>query len=438
MTIAAAVITAVIVLSMSYMFFFSEEKGPSVTAIGPDGTSLGSVSVTRNGFVSIDWMEIQEAKITADGKPLGISFAGWYTDSSFETPFYRYTQITGNINIYADSNELDFSLTQSSVISDVNKRSCTFTPEGFTPDPGSVTWTITDSFKTWGTVPGAVTDSPAATHALNMGMYDVTMTAAVDGEEKKTTKAVIVGEPAENPGDLGDEIKTTVTWTDYEGNARTLSYSFSVADYIGFAKMNRMRDFRIPAIAGFVVWDWVTSNPNPVKEIADKLVKMADDEGMTEQQKMNLIASYVNSGEWVSDSKYYRIPGVHKNDVSVEYYKYPMEALYDWILYGGPGDCECKSILTAAIARAAGFEYVGIIVLTNPSPTVLEGHAVAGIKHADFEPPVPRSGTYFYQLNDYYACDTVSPGPALAGLRLGELLEKYNGDGWSKRLFTVS
>jgi hypothetical protein len=90
-----------------------------------------------------------------------------------------------------------------------------------------------------------------------------------------------------------------------------------------------------------------------------------------------------------------------------------MEALYDEIVYSGPGDCDCKSILMAAVAKAYGFDSA-VITITKAN---VEGHAVAGIKdpsssfvkpETDLPPPKPPwifldpesvGGYYAYDCN---------------------------------------
>jgi hypothetical protein len=168
---------------------------------------------------------------------------------------------------------------------------------------------------------------------------------------------------------------------------------------------------------------------------------------MSEQDRANLIASFVNEGlsgnERDSDHFYYRIQGIHISSTSVEYYRYPEEALYDRIMYKGLGDCDCHAILTAAIAKACGLDSA-VLVMTNPDPSIAEGHAIAGIKlkAEDFTPPGPQSGPGWSasfmdpeKLNGYYACETFRKGWKLF---VGNAEDEYQGSGWTWFVFPVT
>jgi len=420
---AIALAAAVMIAGMVYVVM-NEDGRPTVT-LSSGGQSVGQTAVTEGGFVSIDWLEDAESRLIAPEE--GLNFAGWYTDTSYQTVFFRYTPITGNTTLYAGWNELSFTVTQSITKTAPNRLTCTF--DDTTGTSESTTWTIKDSFKTSGPVPGAAQGS-GVQHitTLNIGMYDVTMTASVNGESKKTVRSVVVGE------DESILIENTVKWK-WSPDASipavnyTFTYSFHVSEYIEFAKMNRDRDFKVPQIADHVVWDTPV-----VYQIANELKRLVGlmPEDLSKQDEMNFIMSFLN-GYWQADSVYYKIPGVHKSDFLVEYYKYPAEALYDWAAYGYQGDCDCKAILTAAVARAYGFDDIAIMVLTNPVER--EGHAAAGIKDESFV-PIPADElnpkAFFFELNGYYASDTNG------GLRLGELEKTYSSSGWTIRAYSVA
>ena len=432
--IAVAVALILVIAAVGY-YLITDEKDPTVTLMS-DGESVGSMTVTKGGFIDIDHLEKIESTMSKSGQ----HFAGWYTDPSFDDgymfhlPKNRYQKVKESFNLYASWNELDMELAFLSGLYKTdptyvtNSISCEFKNRTPNYDTGTTEWMITDAFKT--NVPSTLT-GPQITFKgsgddivkdLRPGMYYVTMSADVGGEKMSTTKTVTVK----------GEVIGTVEW-DYTAEHKdlTVTYSFDVEEYITFAKMNRGRDFRISNIASFVMWDI-----GPIKMIADELTKIMDDKfpGMTDQDRMNFIMIFLEQGDWRSDSDYYWItgvPGLHPNSFSVEYYKYPAEALYDWILFRGPGDCDCKAILASALAIACGFDDVSVIVLTNPAEK--EGHAVAGIRNPDFvQPAVLSPGTFFYQIDGYFACDTGSD------FRLGELANKYGSSGWVIRAFAVA
>jgi len=414
-----AIAVAAIVMSAGLVYTtFYQDDNPTVT-LSSGGQPIGSVKVTEGGFVDINWLEHTQYRLTAPGP--GLNFAGWYTDPSYQDAFFKYTPIHSDTTIYAGWNELSFDVVQTvSASGNTNQLTCAFTNTTVISDEAYTTWTVNDSFKTSGFIPGtALGLGVSHTTTLNIGMYDVTMTVYSGDEKKSTVRSIIVGEAADAA------VTKTVNWS-FRGEKYTLTYSMHVSEFIEFAKMNRNREFRISQIADHTEW-----NIPVVHRIADDLKKIMPAD-LSKQDQMNFIMMFMD-GYWQSDSVYFRIPGVHRTAESVEYYKYPAETLFDWAVYDYQGDCEDMAILAAAIAKAYGFEDVAIIVLTNPGER--EGHAIAGIKDISFIPvktddltPV----TFFYELNDYYACDTVR------GQKVGELGNKYKPVEWNKRLFPVT
>jgi hypothetical protein len=387
--------------------------------------------VTSGGFVDLAWLYDIEDVLTNDDTT--VTFAGWYYDRPCKDPFRKFQRVKNDTSLYAGWKILDFDLEDQlgPVVNHKIPYELKNTTAGASPP---TTWTVKDAFKTNNNVISTQTfgdGAPDDTHTLFLapGLYDITMTTTVNGKEEIMTRTEKVG------GTLTD----TVTWNDYSTVPfpYTITYTLDVEDYIKFAKKNWKREFRIPDIASFVTYDTLF-----IQNIAESFDDIfSTNPALTEQDKANIIASFVNRGlggpsTWasMSDSTYYMIPGVHVSAVSVEYYKYPAESLYDKILYGGIGDCEDYAILTAAIAKACGLD-AAIIVMTNP--TQAEGHAIAGIKDTGFtqpEPPYP-SGYSFKSVGGYYACETFRKNvKALVGL----VETKFLGPGWTQRAYPVS
>ncbi|MCL1983821.1 MAG: hypothetical protein FWG58_00290 [Methanomassiliicoccaceae archaeon] len=433
MTTAIAVAVVMVVAAVGF-YVFTDKKDPTVTLMS-DGENVGSLTVSKGGFVDIGWLEDTELRMSKSG----LHFAGWYTDPSFDDrymfylPANRYQKVTDNFNLYASWNELDMKLMYplGPSLGD-NTVSCEFINVTSDFTPYTTTWTITDAFKT--SVPSTLSgplgkpitftgNGDDITFGLRPGMYYVTMSADLFGEEKTATRTVTVK----------GEITQTIEWT-YNSVKQSVKYSFDVDDYIKFAKMNRDRYFRIPEISSYVIWDL-----EPIKTIASELKElMSKIPNMNVQDRMNFIMLFLEQGRWVADSDYYWIrgvPGLHPYNYSVEYYKYPIEALYDWALFDGTGDCDCKAILAAAVAIACGFNDVSVLVLTNTSEN--EGHAVAGIRDPNFTPHDPRLGSFIYVTEGYYACDTGGSSKQGESFELGELDLKYASPGWLIRPFPV-
>ena len=427
----AGILVAVMIIAgtLGYLMISKPDNRPTVTLSSPGFSETKIVS--KGTFIDMVWLEEVEGRLPSPGA--GLNFAGWYNDPGFTDPFSRFTPIRSQITLFASWNNLTFTLDNSGTVTD-NKKTCVF--ENTTP--GTVTstsWTVTDAFKTNPVNSSKFTFTGTGdifTADIAPGLYDVVMTTTVDGQEKRMTKLETV---------TGTITLGKIDWKDYNGTDRTLGpFTFDVSEYIEFAKLNWRRQFKIPEIASFVTYSTPT-----VQAIAGAFATMfAADPTLTEQDKANIIASFVNDGMSIgqtgaskSDSTFYKIPGVHTSDVSVEYYKYPIESIYDRILYGGVGDCEDHAILTAAIAKVAGFD-VAIIVLTNTSQP--EGHAIAGIKNdpsfvTPFEPPADTATLKFKEADGYYSCETFRRGMVPW---VGLVEAKYTANGWLWRVFPVS
>ncbi|MDR2866492.1 MAG: InlB B-repeat-containing protein [Methanomassiliicoccaceae archaeon] len=413
--VAIAVAAMMVTGGLAYFFLFTD-KEPVVT-LRSGGEVIGSVTVTKGASVE-SWLDEQTGMMTGSE---GYHFAGWYTSASFNTAFYSPLPIEDDITLYAKWSPLTFDIIQTDITQTgaSNKETCTFTYGLLLNDPSATfDWEIRDSYKTnnipsnKATYPdayvefaGGMKDGGSYTIDLYPGRYNITLTMTDTTGTSILTKTMTVN----------GRISSSVEWNDYyqdpvadKDRKHKLSFGFDVKEYLLYAEKNRARDFKISNIGSFGVWQ-----TDAIKEIANKLMALADDLGLEERyDRMNLIASFMNNALWVAtyaertnDSFYYKIRGVHTSNTSVEYYSYPTEALYDWALYKALGDCECHALLTASIAKAAGFESA-IIVMTNPN--VAEGHAVAGIKDASFSDTTVKgqAGAYLCIINGYYACET--------------------------------
>lgn len=108
---------------------------------------------------------------------------------------------------------------------------------------------------------------------------------------------------------------------------------------------------------------------------------MADYTG-TDVQKINYIASFVQTIEYKSDSD---------NDTQYEYPRFPVETLFD-----GRGDCEDKAILTASMLYSLGYD-IALLRLPN--------HMAVGVRLSEEDIPI-----YDYYIEDYYFLETTTKG----------------------------
>ncbi|MCK4353258.1 hypothetical protein KAW65_07625 [candidate division WOR-3 bacterium] len=101
-----------------------------------------------------------------------------------------------------------------------------------------------------------------------------------------------------------------------------------------------------------------------------------------------------------------------KDSVGIEdYWRYPLETLYD-----KQGDCECKSIMVAAILKALGYDVLFLIISskdkTKPS------HAAIAVAGAD---GFPDFKGYNYKGKVYFYCETTAEG-----WKVGEIPREYS------------
>jgi predicted transglutaminase-like cysteine proteinase len=133
-----------------------------------------------------------------------------------------------------------------------------------------------------------------------------------------------------------------------------------------------------------------------MKDVADSFRSAAESAGYDESQLLNMVITFVQSLDYVSD---YEAKGM------AEYPKYPAETLYD-----KSGDCEDTSALMTSLFKALGYDSCLFI---------FDDHMASGIapkSDSNF------SGTYFsYNGKKYYFVETTS-----IGWGIGEYSVNYN------------
>ena len=157
----------------------------------------------------------------------------------------------------------------------------------------------------------------------------------------------------------------------------------------------------------------VTDTDNYVKELAKMLKEKT--EGMSDYDRINVLLAFTQYIEYVSDET---------SMGQAEYWKYPLETLYD-----NNGDCEDTSILFAAIGKAMGFdtavmlfpghatgaisidslncEYTIIKQTLNHTQTDFWGHSTTYSYEYDFvQLNNDNSKQYYIYSNKYLYCET--------------------------------
>ena len=194
------------------------------------------------------------------------------------------------------------------------------------------------------------------------------------------------------------------SWT-YDDELYTVTLDFTYADlieyraadvYRGYVSENYTSTETINTNIAFVTY----TDPYVI-ELTSQLIECSGvtdtttDDGQIELAAF--ILGFAQSFEYVSDSDFYEankyflfVDDELEDGVVEEYWKYPLETLYD-----RAGDCEDTSILLAALFKAAGYDAALVL---------LPGHAIAAV--------VLPSDTvgYYYSVNskNYYFCETTA------------------------------
>lgn len=135
--------------------------------------------------------------------------------------------------------------------------------------------------------------------------------------------------------------------------------------------------------------------------LTNKFQQCAQQEGYDSFQTVSLVAAFVQSLQYTSDSI---TTGFD------EYPRYPTETLVD-----NGGDCEDTAILLAALINSLGY---GVVLIRFPQTADAPGHCGVGVKGDE-----GIYGSYYlYNEVKYYYLETTG-----SGWELGELPPEYHG-----------
>ena len=188
----------------------------------------------------------------------------------------------------------------------------------------------------------------------------------------------------------GSYFQKTYKWT-YNGSTHSMKINCGLSKYQDYKHMDENQRY---SKKGDGTWNthFVTYEDYFVVKLAEYLRDQSSN--MNDVQRANYVLAFVQIG----------IPYAYDKDTKGvnEYWKYPIETLYD-----GKGDCEDTSILYAAIMKAMGYK-VALLVYDD--------HAAAAIHLTN------GSGTY-YEKNGlkYYYCETTN-----SGWTVGQIPDKYD------------
>lgn len=173
----------------------------------------------------------------------------------------------------------------------------------------------------------------------------------------------------------------TYTWV-YGGKTYTTTLDIDYADYKYYKELTPVSE-RCQETTHVRDKQFVTYEDKYILQLASKFKTMTS--GMTDLQVSNFVLAFTQYIEYQSDDVF---TGYE------EYWKYPVETLYDQ-----GGDCEDTSILFSAIAEAMGY---------NTCLLLFPGHMAAGID-LDIN---PSQGMYYFSTGGYnfYYGETTATG----------------------------
>ena len=291
----------------------------------------------------------------------GTTFSGWYDSSgnlvstSLE---YTFTAQYGNFEFYAMNT------------SDPDVSTMTGTALDLESYPETTEWTVYDQD---GDSVASVTGDPAQYSFDTPGEYTLMGVDPDDGTHRTLTVMV--------------DGYTTVQ---YEWSVDGESYTYSLD--ILYSDVVYYRDYYDVSQRQQDIYNdhqrdrtFVTYEDKYIQQIATDFSTMT--EGMTDLERVNFLLAFSQCLGYEDDSVYMGYE---------EYWKFPLETLYD---HGG--DCEDTSILLASLAEAMGYD---------ASLLLFPGHMAAGI-HIDGDYP-DLNGFYLRSDPDkvYYYCETTSTG----------------------------
>ena len=336
--------------SITYTFVKELEFVPDVrcdiVAYAEDG-----ITVTGGGTFNPG----DKVTLTASGDV----FIGWYDDDGdlvYRDPTYTFTVGGSDVTLFAmNSKETDI----------IGEKDVQLTLSAGA-DVDSAIWYVLD-------ISGdviATSETVTLNHTFtSSGEYTILMDGmSGDSEVHRFWTVSVNGDTA-----------LTYTWM-YSGKQYTITLYIDYSDYKYYRDLTPVSE-RCQESTHVRDKQFVTYNDKYVLQLASSFKNMTS--GMTDLQRMNFLLAFTQYIEYQSDDVF---TGYE------EYWKYPVETLYDQ-----GGDCEDTSILFSAIAEAMGY---------NTSLLLFPGHMAAGVDLAS------GTGNVYFPVDGYkfYYCETTATG----------------------------
>ena len=338
---------------MTYTFVEELEFIPDVTC---DITAYADEGITVTGGGAFNPGD--KVTLTASGE----GFKGWYDEDGNQVsadPEYKFVAGGSDIVLFAMNSKDPDIVAEKDVLITLTAGS----------DVHSAVWYVMN-------ISGDVIATSATVtlhHTFTCaGEYAILMDGESDTSEVHRLWSISVN------GDTA----LTYTWT-YSGKQYTTTLYIDYSDYKYYKDLTPVSQRCQDTTNHLRDKQFVTYNDKYVLQLASVIKNMTS--GFTDYQRMDFLLSFTQYIEYQSDDVF---TGYE------EYWKYPVETLYDQ-----GGDCEDTSILFSAIAEAMGY---------NTSLLLFPGHMAAGV---DLDGNYGISKTYF-ETGGYrfYYCETTATG----------------------------
>ena len=309
---------------ITYTFVEELEFIPDVTC---DITAYADEGITVTGGGAFNPGD--KVTLTASGE----GFKGWYDENGNQVsadPEYKFVAGGSDIVLFAMNSKDPDIVAEKDV-------QITLTADS---DVHSAVWYVMD-------ISGdviATSETVTLNHTFtSAGEYTILMDGESDTSEVHRFWSVSVN------GDTA----LTYTWT-YSGKQYTTTLYIDYSDYKHYKDLTPVSQRCQDTTNHLRDKQFVTYNDKYVLQLASIIKNMTS--GFTDYQRMDFLLSFTQYIEYQSDDVF---TGYE------EYWKYPVETLYDQ-----GGDCEDTSILFSAIAEAMGY---------NTSLLLFPGHMAAGV-----------------------------------------------------------
>ncbi len=295
----------------------------------------------------------------------GYRFTGWYdADGNLlsSSSTYTITSILSDTKIYAlNADATDFSYANGESVE-------LYHVDGLT----DITWTVTNKET------GAAEEYTGGSHVFSAGgYYSVTYSGTLDGESYHGCYTLFAD----------GYVTKTFEWQ-YNGTGYSYDLNILYTDFLGY----RNSDVTRSHVSAEKDLGFITADDVYIQKLAEYFLGLPGE--WSDYDRMTMVLNFTQYIEYQSDSTYMG---------QSEYWKYPLETLFDQ-----GGDCEDTSILFCSIASAMHYESAMLLFYGHMAASVaLPDGSITQYQGTPSEFPSDDGKT------TYYYCETTSTGFAI-------------------------